>query len=251
VYKLDNSFAENRFMVTVVGCGGTGGFTAEGLCRLLPARAGLLLIDPDRVEERNLTRQNFCRQDLGKFKSEALALRLAGRYERAIAYSTLPLALTEVKVPGLVIGCVDNGPARGEIAKSSKDRLYTSYTRPSWWIDAGNGESYGQVLIGNTDRGAIYDSDKETFSALPFPTLQRPELLSQAPPREQGCAQVAEQGPTINQAMASVVVEVVRRLIEGNCHWVQLYLDLEAGTLHPVLATLETLQKIMGIKIRK
>ena len=249
MYKLDSNFAGGHFTVTVVGCGGTGGFAAEGLCRLLPARADLVLVDHDRVEERNLIRQNFSREDLGKFKSEALARRLAHRYGRPVAYSTLPVALADIKAPGLVIGCVDNGPARREIAERVKNSLCPPYGYVSWWVDAGNGESYGQVLIGNC-LGGFFDQGKGICHALPLPTIQRPELLAQAPLREQDCVQIAEQGPTINQAIAALVVEVVHRLIEGTCLWVQLYLNLEAGTLHPVLATPEVVQRITGIKRR-
>ena len=67
-FTLDNSFARGAFTVTIVGCGGTGGFVAEGLCHLLPREATLVLVDHDRVEERNLRRQNFVREDLGRFK---------------------------------------------------------------------------------------------------------------------------------------------------------------------------------------
>jgi hypothetical protein len=268
MYKLDSSFAQGHFTVTIVGCGGTGSFAAEGLCRLLPPRADLVLIDHDRVEERNLTRQNFIRGDLGLFKSEALAKRLAREYGSPVAYSTLALGMVEVRYPGLIIGCVDNGPARRQIAQIVNQGSLTyvgGYSRSVprelqrgprleaylWWVDAGNGENYGQILIGNTDRGIAFDTEKDVWHALPLPTLQRPEILAQAPPREQGCVQIAEQGPTINQAMATLVVEVVRRLIEGSCPWMQLYLDLEAGTLNPVLATPEVVANIAGIKNKK
>ncbi|GAI40114.1 unnamed protein product, partial [marine sediment metagenome] len=71
-----------------------------------------------------------------------------------------------------------------------------------------------------------------------------PELLNQAP-RARDCASIAEeQGPTINLTMAAVVVEVVRRLIAGTCSWVQLYLDMEAGALVPVLATPKTVNSL-------
>ena len=33
-YYLDNAFLLDNPWITVVGCGGTGGFVAEGLCRL-------------------------------------------------------------------------------------------------------------------------------------------------------------------------------------------------------------------------
>lgn len=250
MYTLDNNFARSYFTATVVGCGGTGGFVSEGLCRLLPPHASLVLVDHDRVEERNLNRQGFLREDLGQFKSEALARRLARSHGRPIAYSTLPIAAVEIQLPGLVIGCVDNGPARKDIAAGH--RLFNPfYGYVSWWVDAGNGENYGQVLIGNAAEGAAFDPEKGICRALPLPTIQRPELLAQAPPRGGDCAQIAEQGPTINQTMAALVVEVVRRLIEGICPWMQLYLDMEAGTLHPVLATPEAVEKIVGIKRRK
>lgn len=266
MYKLDGSFAQGHFTVTVVGCGGTGGFAAESICRLLPARADLVLVDHDRVEEGNLRRQNFLRQELGQFKAEALASRLSQTYSMPVGYSTLPIGMTELRYPGLIIGCVDNCLARRGIAERIDGKSLTwvgGYSQAApmelqrgpvlttllWWVDAGNGENYGQVLIGNTSQGYAFDNDK--CLALPLPTIQRPELLYQAPPRDLDCAQMAEQGPTINQAMASIVVEVVRRLIEGTCLWMQLYLDLEAATLHPVLATPEAARKIVGKKRRE
>ncbi|MCK4299478.1 MAG: ThiF family adenylyltransferase, partial [Planctomycetes bacterium] len=237
------------FTVSIVGCGGTGGFVAEGLCRLLPPQASMVLIDMDRVEERNLGRQNFTREDLGLFKSEALAQRLARGYGRPVGYTVLPVGMLEIGQSGLVIGCVDNGLARADIAKGVCRHPYNMM----WWVDAGNAENYGQVIIGNRDmqnlNGAFFEM--EACLALPLPTIQRPELLVQAP-RGRDCAEIAaEQGPTINQAMAALVVEVVRRLIEGTCPWMQLYLDLEAGTLSPVLATPEAVTRVTRISRRK
>jgi hypothetical protein len=111
MYKLDNSFAQRPFTVMVVGCGGTGAFVAEGLCRFLPPEASLILVDHDRVEERNLPRQNFFSDDLGRFKSEALAKRIATKYGRPASYSTLPIGLLKIERPDVVIGCVDSGLA--------------------------------------------------------------------------------------------------------------------------------------------
>ena len=51
----------------MVGCSGTGGFVAEGLCRLFQGRdATIVLVDHDRVEPHNLIRQNFYAADVGK-----------------------------------------------------------------------------------------------------------------------------------------------------------------------------------------
>lgn len=250
MFRLDNSFAQRPFSVVVVGCGGTGAFVAEGLCRFLPQHATLILIDHDRVEDRNLTRQYFFHDELGCFKSEALAKRIATKYARPVAYSVLPIALESIQTPGIVIGCVDNGLARREIESKVREG------NALWWVDAGNGENYGQVVIGNqTVKGLQYsfDQEKALCFALPLPTLQRPELLMQRPVAL-NCAEAlrsGDQGPVINQAMAVLALEVARKLIEGICPWMQIYLDLEAGTLHPVLATPEAVQRITAVKIRK
>jgi tRNA A37 threonylcarbamoyladenosine dehydratase len=46
--------------IVLVGCGGTGGYLAEALCRLLVGRRGSLhLVDHDRVEAHNVARQSF------------------------------------------------------------------------------------------------------------------------------------------------------------------------------------------------
>ena len=50
-YYLDNRFLLDNPWITVVSCGGTGGFVAEGLCRLFTGReATIVLVDHDRVE---------------------------------------------------------------------------------------------------------------------------------------------------------------------------------------------------------
>ncbi len=250
MYTLDNDFATRfKYEVMIVGCGGTGGFVAEGLCRLLPANIPLVLVDPDRVDARNLRRQNFFPEDLGKLKSEALAHRLSRKYHRAIAYSILPVSLTPLGFNNLVIGCVDNGSARRDISARFTDNYGNA---PAWWVDAGNGENFGQILIGNRTGTVQYRTSEkgDRFYSLPLPTQQRPDLL-----REHrvvtSCADMEEQGPTINQSMATLVIEVVRRLIAGTCPWIQLYLDLELGTLQSVLVTPETVVDILGKKFKK
>jgi len=247
-YVLDNSFAQRKFTVTIVGCGGTGGFAADGLCRILPDNAQLVLVDHARVEERNLVRQNFLKEEIGSFKSEALSHRLARKYGRPVAYTTSPIAMVNIEQPGLIIGCVDSGPARRHIANKFKG----IYQDRCWWIDAGNGDNFGQILIGNSEGSIRLSDEKEhRFHSLPLPTIQRPELLTQVPSSRNSCANISDQGPTINQMMAVLVVEVVRRLIKGTCSWFQLYLDLENGTLRPVLASPEILKEMFHIKEEK
>ena len=160
-YYLDNAFLLDNPWITVVGCGGTGGFVAEGLCRLFQGRqATIVLVDHDRVEPHNLLRQNFYAEDVGKFKSQALADRLARAYRRPVGYSVYPFREEDSRPDGgrypglpsygnsLLIGCADNAAARRAMAES----LPGDPRR--WLIDAGNDTNWGQVLIGSAPRHA-------------------------------------------------------------------------------------------------
>ena len=144
-YHLDNAFLLDDPWITVVGCGGTGGFVAEGLCRLFQGReATIVLVDHDRVEPHNLLRQNFYPDDVGRFKSQALADRLARAYRRPVGYSVYPFRQDDSgpygpRYPGLpsygsclLIGCADNAAARRAMAEC----LPGDPRR--WLIDAGN-----------------------------------------------------------------------------------------------------------------
>ena len=189
-YYLDNAFLLDNPWITVVGCGGTGGFVAEGLCRLFQGReATIVLVDHDRVEPHNLLRQNFYAEDVGKFKSQALADRLARAYRRPVGYSVYAFREEDSRSDGgrypglpsygnsLLIGCADNAAARRAMAES----LPGDPRR--WLIDAGNDTNWGQVLVGNVANELAWDEPafvEETCYLLPAPTVQRPDLLTAA-----------------------------------------------------------------------
>lgn len=235
--------------VVLVGCGGTGGFLAEALCRLLVGvDAALLLVDHDRVEPHNVGRQAFDPADVGRFKAQVLAERLAKRFRREVGYSVLPYSPTihaEVfRAPAkldLIVGAVDNAVARRALAATLGGR--GPYAPSSvWWLDAGNARNDGQILLGNAVareglRGA-FNRDRQECTALPAPSLQRPDLLT-APPLPElrpgaDCAErihAGEQGRTINQVVASIAASFVEKLLDGTCAWLDAYFNLDDGSL--------------------
>lgn len=281
-YRIDPSPAgdgtrviryEREATIVLVGCGGTGGFQAEAVCRLLIGRAAqLFLVDPDRVESHNVARQMFDRGDVGRFKAQVLAERLARRFGREIGYSVLPYDRElHAQVFGnayshlnLLLGCVDNAAARRAIAATLDDRpWHYGYTPPAqsvWWLDCGNGRNAGQVLLGNVTRpeglrGAFL-SASGVCRALPAPSLQRPDLL-EAPPEPQpgpegapDCAEAVAQGaqgPTINQVVAALAASYVEKLLAGTCGWLASYFDLDDGTLRCVPADPKTVAVLAGL----
>ena len=252
--------------IVLIGCGGTGGYIAEGICRLFidEPDVNLHLIDHDRIEEHNLRRQNFFPSELGEFKSKALAERLSRQFDRPIAYSIYPVLAPRVgysesflgmgtfNVPEIVIAAVDNARARHAIAASHRGM--------GWLIDAGNGDEWGQVLIGNgrvIDRpfssraappqkvgdGWAMSDNPGVVHALPLPTEQLPELLvTNEAPVPLDCAEAVisgDQSATINQLMAGLALDMVRKLMNGTLTWMGLYADFRNGTMRPMAATPE------------
>ena len=234
---------------------------AEGLCRILAnSDLDLLLIDHDRVEPHNLRRQSFFEGDVGKFKSQVLAERLARQYGRKIGYSVYPyerdllderMALGVSKRRGIIIGCVDTPHARRTI----RDSLDWG----DWWLDAGNGYQSGQVLLGNTsdviDLQEAFDEATQTVDRLPAPSLQLPSLLmapTSPAPVQQDCAEAVgenTQSPVINQAMATLVLDIAHRFLTGTLTWMGAYLDLETGTLQAIPADPVTVARMFSVKV--
>lgn len=246
MYKIVRA---NRWMhrngVMVVGCGGTGAFVADGLCRILPKSTSIILVDPDMVEERNLGRQFFARRDIGKFKAAALASRLADFYDRDVQYLVGVFdGFQNIPSPELVIGCVDNALARKRINECCNG---------VWYIDAGNDYNSGQVFIGNASaEGSRHTFGPDFFVGLPLPAVQCPALLTPTVKPRVSCAEalvLEEQSPVINQMMASLVLLFVHKFLLSELTWMAAYIDLVTGTLTPVQAEPKRIAKLLGFKV--
>jgi len=208
-----------RVYITLVGCGGTGSHIASGLAAIAQAlversiAVDLFFVDPDRVEAKNVGRQLFSTGDLGRNKAEVLAERLNGAYGLRImcaarTVDTLDLLPNPAMRDDLhiVIGAVDNPAARATIAdvvKQAAGRL--------WWLDCGNENHSGQVLLGNVAlksamRGAIALG---LIDRMPAPHLVYPDLV--ATPKKQkvkaaSCAELTaagEQSLMVNRLVAA------------------------------------------------
>ena len=254
-HRVEARYYAHSLDFLLIGAGGTGGFVAEALCRLMSGRpASITIVDHDVVERHNLLRQNFYPQEVGQPKSKALAHRLSQLYQRAIAYSTIPASAHYQELrpqlprrPQIIITCVDNAQARLDI-----EQTITKYNNP-WLIDAGNGDTWGQVLIGNTNDP---DHAREGFRqgvchALPTPLLQRPDLAYDPPdpgPRVDCAAalDLTDQDPTINQLMAALTIQTVRRLIAGTLTYMALYADQTTGQVSPTRTTPRNVARVFN-----
>jgi hypothetical protein len=175
--------------IFVIGCGGTGSRLAPMLIQFLRTISRpfnpvghlespkIYFVDDDVVEQKNLLRQNFIEQDVGRPKASVLAERygrafgmeisaVVSKVTAAQAWSTDP-ATGALRAPAnylpqegasrltlagsLVVLCVDSAKARKEILQNLMDAEvnFGTQSRPAMVIDAGNEDNFGQVRFWN------------------------------------------------------------------------------------------------------
>ena len=239
----------------IVGCGGTGSFLVQLVYRIAREliRSGksveLTLVDPDLVEARNITRQCFCEAEIGLNKAQVLAARYSLAWGLPIQAVPEPFKGRWVARTALTVllGCVDNGAARRELANALDLANHYPDTPNAWWIDGGNHHHSGQVLVGST---LSTNSDDFQFHPelgclkLPAPSIQAPELLldpvvkqSQSP---LSCADVAtldEQGLLVNPQTAILMAQMLSELLTGKLKRLATYFDLTSGTMQSEYTT--------------
>ena len=186
----------NPIQINLIGAGGTGSKVLTSLMEMNHSlialgHAGLnvCLWDDDTITEANLGRQRFADSETGLYKSVALinrANRWSGTNWKAetIKFEKDSLErLPENAGASIFISCVDSVKARFEIADILKQlnnsRAYAN--RPRYWMDFGNSQHTGQVILSSIGDIKQPNSEKyETVANLPFVTEEFPELLKQS-----------------------------------------------------------------------
>ena len=95
--------------IAIVGCGGIGAWLSLLMAKQLPRKGTLILYDKDIVEKRNLDRQLFSEEDIGRNKCDCLAGKLDCKVEAISEYFTIDSALERVST--IFVGA-DNHAAR-------------------------------------------------------------------------------------------------------------------------------------------
>jgi PRTRC genetic system ThiF family protein len=241
----------------LVGCGGTGSWLAPSLVRMVrllqedDRSVSLTLIDFDRVEAKNIPRQNFIDADLGLNKAEVLALRYGAAWGIEIGVINQPFepeqVMTGYRTLSVIIGAVDRASARQQIAQLFEQNRSHFRDQRCWWVDCGNAETSGQVLIGSTARrdelenGFAYAGTKKNRKplfcrALPSPHIQHPELLEPQPhelsERPQSCREMVlsnRQSLFVNQRVATEAAALINDLLLGRSLKIfAAYFDVQA-----------------------
>ena len=197
VHFTDNDLlnATNPVTVNLIGAGGTGSQVLTALARMNHAltelnHAGLSvrLWDDDLITEANLGRQLFAESELGLHKSVALINRINRFFGTNWKAETRKFEKDDLgrvqnnMQSAIHISCVDNVKSRFEIADILNElkegrRLYRN--QGQYWIDFGNSQHSGQVLLSTIGEIQQPNSEKyESVANLPFITEEFGELLT-------------------------------------------------------------------------
>jgi PRTRC genetic system ThiF family protein len=226
--KYHFKFDLHRYInIAQVGCGGTGSLLVPLLSRLIashneneqprqPYGISYTIVDGDKVEKKNIIRQNFISCDIGKFKSDVLAKRYSLAFgieiQSASVYIKTLDDLNKIckESVEIIIGCVDNHLTRRLICEWVGKR--EDYNRPLL-IDAGNEEKSGQIFI-----------QGETNS----PSAKSPKLLEIHPEiaqakdevnQNRSCAErvtTGEQALSVNSTAANLIYNIIESFLRDN-----------------------------------
>lgn len=154
IHTISGRLLKGAVQVVLVGAGGTGSHVLRRLANIHlamvelghPGGLDVTVIDPDTVSQTNVGRQNFYPSDLGQSKSAILVnrcnMQMLTRWEASQEKITKESKMgSDVQI---VIGCVDNRTARAAILHVMQKSIY----RPAYFLDFGNREHDGQVILG-------------------------------------------------------------------------------------------------------
>lgn len=252
--------------LVLVGCGGTGSHIAQALARigahLHASRAELriVFVDGDLVEEKNVGRQLFTWQDVGRNKAQALAARFSSLSPLAIDAVAEMATIDRLAAIGglkrrlggkndslgILIGAVDTATARKTLHGALREQGCWNL-----WLDCGNHEESGQVVVGSETDVANLDGAIKLgiCTKLPAPSLVYPTLLEAAERRRrEDCAAAMEdniQSLMINQAMAAIASEYLAKLImKRRLTTFQTVVDLQTLSMRSTPITMSAIRAV-------
>ncbi|BDS68726.1 HesA/MoeB/ThiF family protein [Streptococcus pneumoniae] len=78
IHCQDTLIIHKKINILIIGLGTTGGYLADGLCRS-NINSKLFLLDKDRVDETNVGRQIYLRDDIGQYKVDVFKQKFSDK----------------------------------------------------------------------------------------------------------------------------------------------------------------------------
>lgn len=234
--------------VDVIGIGGTGSQVLSNMARLNATlialgHPGIYLTawDDDIVTDANIGRQLFSPADLGQNKAMVLIHRINSFY--GFGWVAAPNRYESPdRLSNITISCVDTAAGRIDISKALRPNR-KSMTRetdvPMYWLDLGNLQKTGQVILGTVGKIKQPKSEHTTTSQLKnvveyFPGIRKINEKDQGPSCSLAEA-LTKQDLFINSILAQLGVNMIWKLFrEGMITVHGCYVNLKTLTVNPI-----------------
>lgn len=197
--------------IYIVGCGGNGSHLVPHISRLTQKsnNTNIILIDGDKVENKNIIRQNFVENDVGRNKAEVLSSRYSCLNS---CISFIPEMFNKEQISSkpyqttVLVTCTDTFSSRHEVSKVFEE------TPQCLWIDLGNEKTAGQVIVASTY--------KRTEREMPLPHVFElfPDTVTQSNSVgvSPSCADLTEQVGFVNLTAATIAANYMWALLTGH-----------------------------------
>ena len=193
IHFTDRYLLNPRHPVTVfvIGAGGTGSQVITNLARMSMALQALghpglhvTVFDPDTVSQANIGRQLFSETELGLNKAVSLVTRINRFF--GYAWTAEPQCFPTRNFSGestanIIITCTDNIRSRltlWKFLKKVRKENFSDHSAPIYWMDFGNSQTKGQVIIGTVREKVLQPSSQEY---IPMPrkwTMQKSRKMN-------------------------------------------------------------------------
>ena len=132
------------------------------------------VFDPDTVSQANIGRQLFSETELGLNKAISLVTRINRFF--GYAWTAEPQCFptrnfSEDSTANIIITCTDNIRSRltlWKFLKKVRKENFSDHSAPIYWMDFGNSQTKGQVIIGTVREKVLQPSSQEY---IPMPKM--------------------------------------------------------------------------------
>lgn len=257
VHHIDNYLINPQHPITVnlIGAGGTGSQVLTCLARLDTALIGLghpglfvTVYDPDIVTEANIGRQLFSPSDIGLNKAQCLVTRINNffGYDWRAIPDIYPTVLKETRrdnLANITITCTDNIRSRLDmwnVLKAVPVNDYRNYETPLYWMDFGNTQTTGQVILGTVPKkisqpkSNLYETVESLKVITRFVTYERVKETDSGPSCSLAEA-LEKQDLFINSTLAQLGCNILWKMFRhGMIEHHGLFLNLETMRVNPI-----------------
>jgi len=232
--------------VNLIGVGGTGSQVLTALSRIRHTLIALghpgfhvTAYDPDIVTEANLGRQLFSESEIGLNKAAILTSRINRFF--SIGWQAVPDVYRN-EPANIIITCTDNVKSRMDIASellSKPDKGY-DYKKLMYWMDFGNTQNTGQVILGTFGEIAQPKS-KKYIPAGKLPCITERFDLTKVDEKNAGpsCSlaeAIEKQDLFINSTLANAGAKLLWKLFrEGMTDYAGVFLNMDTMKMNPVV----------------